>query len=147
MPASQPLACPGPHRARGLPGTNPAWAPGCLASLGSLKLVLRVQSLFKGCWDAGRHSSLDTFWWCGGTAWELPHTLGPDALLPGCPCLRWTSSSPVSQLPAASDCQFCDSNGALPTKYQGICSYRCREGKCGGYGEMPGHSLHMKYLN
>lgn len=103
--------------------------------------------LSKGCWDAGRHGSLDTFWWAA----EQPGSCHIHwALMPcfrAAPAQDGPHQAQFSQLPAASDCQFCDSNGALPLKYQGICSYRCREGKCGGYGEMPGHSPHMKYLN
>ena len=127
VPASQPLHSPGPHRAMELPGKNPAWALGCLASLWSLKLMLRVQSLsflhVKGKAMGGRaiHGSVGTFQWCrraGCGAGSLHWARYP---APGLPLPRTQSSSSAS-LPALSsgDYLFCDSEAfpQLPPKCQ-----------------------------
>lgn len=136
MPASQPWASPGPHRAGRLPGKNPAWALGCLASTGSPKLVLRVQALSSACSrDAGI---------LGGTA-AWTHFSGAMEQPGNChihwalmPCFKAAPATQMELKPSSSSSQQPVTVNSVtqmvpspaPPKYQAIPT-ECREGKCG----------------
>lgn len=104
--ASQPLHSPGPQRTMELPGKNPAWTLGCLASLWSLKLMLRVQSLCflrvrgkaVGQGHAPQRGHISVVMQCRLRSCQP--ALGPHILLQGCPCHANRTQVQVSQLSA-----------------------------------------------